>query len=79
MGSHCRVAGNAAYILGTLAESEIGSYRVMGLATSRSMETRHILSDLTAMLKFEDSESVMNAAGTMGTLVSFEHPVKQDV
>ena len=65
-----RVAGNAAYILGTLAESESGCMRVLCLAKAGSPESRKILQDLTRMLTFDDSESVMNAAGTMGTLVS---------
>ncbi len=62
-----RVAGNAAYIIGTLAESELGCYRVISLTHSR--HGCSILQDLTNMLTFDDSESVMNAAGTMGTLV----------
>lgn len=62
-----RVAGNAAYILGTLAESEFGCTRVLSLVQHSSSEK--ILQDLTRMLTFDDSESVMNAAGTMGTLV----------
>ncbi|XP_060595884.1 uncharacterized protein LOC132749955 isoform X2 [Ruditapes philippinarum] len=61
-----RVAGNAAYILGTLAESEFGCTRVLSLVQHGSSEK--ILQDLTRMLTFDDSESVMNAAGTMGTL-----------
>ncbi|XP_063423739.1 uncharacterized protein LOC134707680 isoform X3 [Mytilus trossulus] len=63
-----RVAGNAAYIIGTLAESELGCYRILGLSKSPHAESRRILPDLTNMLGFDDSESVMNAAGTMGTL-----------
>ncbi|XP_059146358.1 uncharacterized protein LOC131933809 [Physella acuta] len=62
-----RVAGNAAYILGTLAESEIGCYRILSLA-KRNEDKRIILKDLTRMLTFHDPESVMNAAGTLGTL-----------
>ncbi|XP_071156062.1 uncharacterized protein [Mytilus edulis] len=63
-----RVAGNAAYIIGTLAESELGCYRILGLSKSSHAESKRILPDLTNMLGFDDSESVMNAAGTMGTL-----------
>lgn len=62
-----RVAGNAAYIIGTVAETEMGCYRILGLAKGQQGE-RKILADLTRMLTFDDSESVMNAAGTMGTL-----------
>lgn len=63
------MAGNAAYIIGTVAETEMGCYRILGLAKGQQGE-RKILADLTRMLTFDDSESVMNAAGTMGTLVS---------
>ena len=65
-----RVAGNAAYIIGTLAESDLGCMRILSLAKGGSKESKKILPDLTRMLTFDDSESVMNAAGTMGTLVS---------
>nr|XP_006819045.1 PREDICTED: uncharacterized protein LOC102807909 [Saccoglossus kowalevskii] len=61
-----RVAGNAAYILGTIAENELGQVRV--LALMKDEDAQRILDDLTSMLIFDDSESVMNAAGTMGTL-----------
>ncbi|RUS79908.1 hypothetical protein EGW08_012346 [Elysia chlorotica] len=71
-----RVAGNAAYIIGTLAESELGCYRILSLAKGRHPESRKILSDLTRMLTFDDAESVMNAAGTMGTLA--ESPEGRD-
>ncbi|KAH9512444.1 hypothetical protein Btru_039590 [Bulinus truncatus] len=63
-----RVAGNAAYILGTLAESDLGCHRILCLAKGRYKEAKNILSDLTHMLTFDDQESVMNAAGTLGTL-----------
>ncbi|XP_050389238.1 uncharacterized protein LOC126808515 isoform X1 [Patella vulgata] len=71
-----RVAGNAAYIIGTLAESELGCYRVLALAHSGRAESEKILPNLTRMLAFNDSESVMNAAGTMGTLA--ESPQGRD-
>ncbi|XP_070532049.1 uncharacterized protein [Ptychodera flava] len=61
-----RVAGNSAYILGTLAESEMGQSRVLSLI--KDSDAQRILDDLTEMLAFDDPESVMNAAGTMGTL-----------
>ena len=63
-----RVAGNAAYILGTLAESESGRRRVISLTESRHDERKRILPDLVYLLSSTDSESVMNAAGTIGTL-----------
>ena len=63
-----RVAGNAAYIFGTLAEHGHGQNRVMSLINGDTPQ--NILSDLTTMLEYDDTESVMNAAGTLGTLVS---------
>ena len=63
-----RVAGNAAYIFGTLAEHGHGQSRVMGLINGE--HPHNILADLTTMLEYDDTESVMNAAGTLGTLVS---------
>ena len=65
-----RVAGNAAYVLGTLAESDLGCYRVISLTNSKHPDSDRIMRDLSDMLLCEDAESVMNAAGTMGTLVS---------
>ena len=63
----CRVAGNAAYIFGTLAENQEGQMRVMSIINGSHPQT--ILPDLTNMLDYDDDESVMNAAGTLGTLV----------
>ncbi|XP_064616049.1 LOW QUALITY PROTEIN: uncharacterized protein LOC135480207 [Liolophura sinensis] len=63
-----RVAGNAAYIIGSLAESELGCFRVLSLARARNEEGKQMLNNLTRMLAFNDAESVMNAAGTLGTL-----------
>lgn len=48
----------------------MGCLRILALANSQNPETSGILNDLTNMLTFDDTESVMNAAGTMGTLVS---------
>lgn len=70
----CRTAGNAAYILGTLAEQETGQLRVLSLINGSY--PHQILADLTDMLSFNDAESVMNAAGTIGTLVSFRLTVQ---
>ncbi|XP_063966390.1 uncharacterized protein LOC129277460 isoform X2 [Lytechinus pictus] len=63
---NARVAGNAAYIFGTLAEHDVGQVRVMSLIHGSS--PHNILTDLTDMLSYDDTECVMNAAGTMGTL-----------
>ncbi|KAJ8038844.1 Usherin [Holothuria leucospilota] len=63
---NARTAGNAAYIFGTLAEHDVGQTRVLELINGPY--PHHILADLTDMLAFDDPESVMNAAGTIGTL-----------
>ena len=60
-----RVAGNAAYVLGTLAESDLGCHRVISLTNSKHPNSTCIMKDLSDMLLCEDAESVMNAAGTM--------------
>lgn len=64
------MAGNAAYILGTIAENEFGTQRIVSIALGKHAECRQILPNLTQMLLHTDAESVMNAAGTIGTLVS---------
>ncbi|XP_022088971.1 uncharacterized protein LOC110978344 isoform X2 [Acanthaster planci] len=61
-----RVAGNSAYIFGTVAESVEGQQRVLSLINGP--HPQNILADLTNMLDYDDDESVMNAAGTLGTL-----------
>ncbi|XP_071801751.1 uncharacterized protein [Asterias amurensis] len=66
VADNTRVAGNAAYIFGTLAENQEGQMRVMSIINGSHPQT--ILPDLTNMLDYDDDESVMNAAGTLGTL-----------
>nr|CAB3262567.1 uncharacterized protein LOC100180399 [Phallusia mammillata] len=61
-----RIASNAAYVIGSLAETELGSHRVLSLTKGR--KSGSIIQDLTRMLESEDQECVMNAAGTLGTL-----------
>lgn len=66
------MAGNSAYILGTIAESEAGRRRVISLTESRHLERKKILPDLVRLLGSTDPESMMNAAGTIGTLAESE-------
>ncbi|CAG5115519.1 unnamed protein product, partial [Candidula unifasciata] len=63
-----RVAGNAAYIIGTVAEFELGCHRIISLVKSQPAGGNNLLCQLTKMLTSADHESVMNAAGTLGTL-----------
>ncbi|XP_069465848.1 uncharacterized protein [Ambystoma mexicanum] len=63
-----RLCSNVAYILGTIAEDEVGASHLVLLAERPISEDWSLLGMLGAMLKWEDSEAVMNAAGTLGTL-----------
>uniref|UniRef100_H2Y1V7 Armadillo repeat-containing domain-containing protein n=3 Tax=Ciona intestinalis TaxID=7719 RepID=H2Y1V7_CIOIN len=64
--SETRVASNAAYVIGSLAETELGAQRVLSLTKGRKAAS--IMKDLTRMLTSDDPECVINAAGTLGTL-----------
>lgn len=63
-----RLCSNVAYILGTIAEDDIGASRLVLLAERPITKDCSLLGMLATMLKWDDSEAVMNAAGTLGTL-----------
>ncbi|XP_073242775.1 uncharacterized protein [Porites lutea] len=63
-----RTAGNASYVIGTLAETDLGKRRIVQICTDKGDQAKKILPALTNMLDMVDTETVMNAAGTMGTL-----------
>lgn len=63
-----RTAGNASYVIGTLAETDLGKRRIVQICTDKGDQAKKILPALTNMLDMADTETVMNAAGTMGTL-----------
>ncbi|XP_029211814.2 uncharacterized protein LOC114975773 isoform X4 [Acropora millepora] len=63
-----RIAGNASYVIGTLAETDLGKKRIAQICADRGDQARKILPALIAMLDMVETETVMNAAGTMGTL-----------
>lgn len=68
-----RIAGNASYVIGSLAETTLGCSRIVRLcAASSEEESSEILKSLTSLLDVTDTdlETVLNAAGTLGTLVS---------
>jgi hypothetical protein len=68
--SDTRISGNSAYIIGTIAENEIGILRIIELLNSKThAESKNILSYLIQMLQSDDDECLMNAAGTIGTIV----------
>ena len=65
-----RVSGNSAYVFGTIAETNDGIERIIGLLTNRShSDSEKILNNLVNLLKSTDYECLMNAAGTIGTIV----------
>jgi len=56
-------------VIGTLAETDLGKRRIVHICTDKGDQAKKILPALTDMLDMSDMETVMNAAGTMGTLV----------
>lgn len=76
LSNNVRVSGNAAYVLGILSETEGGFQRVYHLANRAEKNDKgkvrdsslDVLANLVAMLVSEDTESVMNVAGTLGSL-----------
>ncbi|EDV27486.1 uncharacterized protein TRIADDRAFT_53229 [Trichoplax adhaerens] len=64
-----RLAGNASYIIGTLAESEVYRHEIMNLLLNSSKGAiKNALKNLTSMMLADDDETIINAAGTLGTL-----------
>ncbi|CAF1591800.1 unnamed protein product [Rotaria sp. Silwood1] len=66
-----RVCGNSAYILGSAVELEAGLKQFLTVfSTDRTSNTVDIIRVLCHLLKHSDSECVLNAAGTLGTICS---------
>jgi hypothetical protein len=66
-----RISGNSAYVLGTIAETEHGTSRIIDLLNNNTnKEAKNILLYMINMLKSTDAECLMNAAGTIGTIVT---------
>lgn len=68
-----RIAGNASYVIGSLAETTLGCSRIVRICSaSTEEESSAVLKSLTSLLDVgdRDLETVLNAAGTLGTLVS---------
>ncbi|XP_041094536.1 uncharacterized protein LOC121306716 isoform X1 [Polyodon spathula] len=63
-----RLCSNAAYILGSIAESETGTQQLVSLGGAGDWDSWDLLGTLTSLLRWDDAEAVMNAAGTIGTL-----------
>ena len=66
----CSVAGHAAYVIGSLCDMEVGRRRILEIIVTYKDEGFDVLSNLTKILYCRDNESVMNASGTIGTLVN---------
>jgi hypothetical protein len=67
-----RVSGNSAYVFGTIGETSDGIDRIVGLLVNKTHpEAIKILSYLVNLLRSSDYECLMNAAGTIGTIVSY--------
>lgn len=65
-----RVSGNSAYVFGTIAETSDGIDRVVSLLHNHAHpDSSKILPYLINLLKSADYECMMNAAGTIGTIV----------
>ena len=68
--SDSRISGNSAYVLGTIAETENGTERIIELLNNQTnKDAKFILLYMINMLKSNDAECLMNAAGTIGTIV----------
>ncbi len=60
-------------MLGSLAETSLGCNRIVGICKASSEEeSSEVLKSLTSLLDITDTdlETCLNAAGTLGTLVS---------
>lgn len=70
-----RVSGNSAYVFGTIAENDYGIDRIMAIlnkenSTLQNPESDNFLLYLVNLLRSTDYECLMNAAGTIGTIVT---------
>lgn len=69
--ANIRLCSNVAYILGTVAEDPGVAVMLVNLAEKAT--DWDLLGRLGAMLMWDDAESVMNAAGALGTLAENSH------
>ena len=73
MLSHFSIAGHAAYVIGSLCDMDVGRRRILEIVVNYRESGHDILVNLTNILYCRDGESIMNAAGTIGTLVCLMH------
>lgn len=65
-----RVSGNSAFVFGTIAETNEGISVILDFLNDQSHpESNKLLTYLIKLLKSSDYECMMNAAGTIGTIV----------
>lgn len=65
-----RISGNSAYVFGTIAESDEGIGRIVYMLNNKANpESANVLPYLVKLLKSADYECMMNAAGSIGTIV----------
>jgi hypothetical protein len=68
------ICGNSAYILGSAVEIESGLKQFLSIfSTDRTPNTVDIIRIFCHLLTHSDSECVLNAAGTLGTIVCRFH------
>lgn len=71
------ICGNSAYILGSTVEIETGLKKFLHVfSAERTADTVDIVRILCHLLTHADSECVLNAAGTLGTIVCRFHIFK---
>jgi hypothetical protein len=64
------ICGNSAYILGSAVELEPGLRRFLSIfSNDRTSDTVDVIRVLCHLLTHSDSECILNAAGTLGTIV----------
>ena len=66
-----RIAGNAAFILGSILEDPTGRRKTMHLLQDEKHadDTSYLLPSLTALIQTHEPEAMTNASGTLSLLV----------
>ena len=67
-----RIAGNAAFVIGTIADTNDGSERLIAMVVKSEDLSTKILDDLIKLLGYKDDEIVLNSVGALGSLVDSE-------
>ncbi|XP_065063190.1 uncharacterized protein LOC135689776 [Rhopilema esculentum] len=68
------VAGNAAYVIGAIIDTDVGKNRVFRLFADPSKLESHkyVLPNLTAIIECDDKKASVNASGTIAVIVGTE-------